>query len=762
MDRKRELTSVDLAALVGEFGAYEGAKVDKAYLYEDDLVRLKMRDFDRGRVELIIDLGETKHVRIADPENVPDAPGRPPNFAMMLRNRLSGADFAGVEQYGFDRILQFNFDREDQSTTIVAELFGDGNVAVLDETGEVVDCLETVRLKSRTVVPGSQYEFPSERFDPLTADYEAFEARMDNSDTDIVRTIATQLDFGGFWGEELCTRAGVEKTKDIAEATEADYERLFQTLEDLRDRLAGADLDSRIYYAATDTGDNQETAGGESETGGESESEAGAAGESEATGESTDVGGSAEAGPETWGPQIDVTPLPVEEYADNPSEAFDTFTAALDEYFTDFEVELTESGGEAGGAGGGRDRPDFESEIEKRERIIDQQRGAIEDFEEQAEAEREKAELLYARYDLVDEILSTVQTAREDDVPWDDIAARFEEGKERGIPEAEAVEGVDGSEGTVTVEIDDHRITLDAGMGVERNADHLYTEAKRIEEKKEGAEAAIEDTREELEAVKQRREEWEQDDEAGAGPAREDADDGEDEAEDVDWLAKPSIPVRQGENWFERFRWFRTSDGFLVIGGRNADQNEELVKKYLGKGDRFLHAQAHGGPATVLKATGPSEPSKEIDFPESSLQQAAQFAVSYSSVWKDGKFAGDVYMVDRDQVSKTPESGEYLEKGGFAIRGDRTYFDDVEVGVAVGIVCEPETRVIGGPPAAIEPRTVTSIELEPGQYAQNDIAKLCYRELKERFADESFVRKVASPDRIQEFLAPGGSRMVDE
>ena len=164
----------------------------------------------------------------------------------------------------------------------------------------------------------------------------------------------------------------------------------------------------------------------------------------------------------------------------------------------------------------------------------------------------------------------------------------------------------------------------------------------------------------------------------------------------------------------------------------------------------------------MLKATDPSESyDPDLEIPEGSKAEAAQFALSYSSVWKEGKFTGDVYMVDHDQVSKTPESGEYLEKGGFAIRGDRTYFDGVGVGVAVGITCEPETRVIGGPPAPIENRAETTIEVEPGKFAQNDVAKRAYREFRERFADESFVRKVASPDRIQEFLPPGTSRIVE-
>ncbi len=718
MEPKRELTSVDLAALVRELDAYRGARVDKAYLYEEDLVRLKLRDFDHGRLELLVDLGETKHLRLADPAHVPPAPERPPNFAMMLRNRMEGAELVGVEQFEFDRIVSLEFERDDGTTTLVAELFGDGNFAVLDGVGEVVDCLDTVRLKSRTVAPGSQYEFPGARFDPLSVDRDGFAARIRESDSDLVRTLATQCNFGGLWGEELCTRAGVAKTVDVADITDDQIDAVYETVQHLSRRLETADLDPRVYYEEA-----EENGGGEGDGGGAGDRR-----------------------------RVDVAPVPIEEHVDLESEPFESFNEAIDDYYTNvrFTVEPEDTG---------RDRPDFESQIEKQQRIIEQQEGAIEDFERQAEAEREKAESLYANYDLVDDILSTVRRARADDVPWEDIEARFAEGADKGIPEAEAVVDVDGSEGTVTVGIGDHRVTLEVDTGVEKNADRLYREAKRIEEKREGAEEAVAETREQLEEIERRREEWEAGDEDGASTG----DDEAEEAADVDWLSKPSIPVRQSEQWYERFRWFHTSDDYLVIGGRNADQNEDIVKKYLEPGDRFFHTQAHGGPATVLKATGPSESASEnIDIPQRSLEEAAQFAVSYSTIWKEGKYAADVYMVDHDQVSKTPESGEYLEKGGFAIRGDRTYFEDTEVGVAVGIRCEPDTRVIGGPPSAIEGDAATSVRMEPGKYAQNDAAKRLYRVFRERFADDSFVRKVASPDLIQEFLPPGGSRIVEE
>ena len=696
MESKRALTSVDLAALAGELADFAGARVDKAYLYPDDLVRLKLRDFDRGRIELLVALGEDRHVRVADPDNVPDAPERPPNFAMMLRNRIEGAELVGVEQFEFDRILQLTFERGETTTTLVAELFGDGNLAVLDATGEVIDCLETVRLKSRTVAPGARYEFPDARFDPLAADRAAFEARLTESDADIVRTLATRFNFGGTWAEEICTRAGVEKTLDVAAANATTVEALHGTVEQLGRRLRGGDLDPRVYREESD------------------------------------------------GPRVDVTPVPMTEYDHLAAEAFDLFRVALDDYYTHLGDDDEEPAG--------TDRPEFEAEIERCKRIIEQQEGAIENFEQQAERERAKAESLYANYDLVDEVLTTVREAREAGHSWEEIAARFDEGAERGIDAAAAVDGVDGSEGTVTLALDGRSVSLRARDGVEKNADRLYREAKQIEEKKAGAEAAIAETRSELAAIRERRDQWETGE----------ADDDEEEEEVTDWLARSSVPVRASDHWYEQFRWFHTSDDFLVIGGRNADQNEEIVAKYLDRGDRFLHAQAHGGPVTVLKATGPSEAySEDIEIPDRSLREAAQFAVSYASVWKEGRYTGDAYAVAHDQVSKTPESGEYLEKGGFAVRGDRTYFEDVPVGVAVGITCEPETRVVGGPPDPIEARAETAIAVEPGKYAQNDIAKRLYREFKTRFADETFVRKVASPDRIQEFLPPGQSSMVE-
>ncbi|MCG7853314.1 MAG: NFACT RNA binding domain-containing protein, partial [Methanosarcinaceae archaeon] len=203
-------------------------------------------------------------------------------------------------------------------------------------------------------------------------------------------------------------------------------------------------------------------------------------------------------------------------------------------------------------------------------------------------------------------------------------------------------------------------------------------------------------------------------------------------------------------HWYDRFRWFVSSDGFLVVGGRDADTNEDIVKKYMEKRDIVFHTHVPGAPMTVIKTEG-----KEV--PETTLQEAAEFVVSYSSIWKAGQFSGDCYWIRPDQVSKTPESGEYVRKGAFIIRGDRNYYRDVQLGIAIGLELKGETRVIGGPVSAVKKHASNVIEVMPGKFNQNDLSKKIYRIYVDELKDVQFTKQVASPDQIARMLPPGES-----
>ncbi|MDL5503316.1 MAG: NFACT RNA binding domain-containing protein, partial [Candidatus Methanoperedens sp.] len=132
-----------------------------------------------------------------------------------------------------------------------------------------------------------------------------------------------------------------------------------------------------------------------------------------------------------------------------------------------------------------------------------------------------------------------------------------------------------------------------------------------------------------------------------------------------------------------------------------------------------FHAHVSGSPAVVIKTEG-----KEV--PETTLLEAAQFTVSYSGIWKSGQMSGDAYWVLPEQVSKTPESGEYVAKGAFVIRGKRNYFKDVMLGAALGLEMDEEKRLVGGPSSAVKKTARFIIEVEPGEFNQNDISKKIY------------------------------------
>lgn len=686
MEPKREMTSVDLAAVCEELQAITGAHFDKAYAYPSgDLFRFKCRHYDHGRIELLCEVGDIKRFHRADPELLPATPDRPPNFAKMLRNRLEHGTLERIEQVGFDRIVRLGFDVPDGDVEVIAELFGDGNLVVVGTDGDIVDCLREVRLQSRTVRPGGQYTPPTQRVNPLSLDLAAFRSHIRQSDTDIVRTLATQLNFGGRYAEELCTRAGVEKTLDIDDIDDTAIDELHAALLQMANSIREGQFEPVVYR--DDRG------------------------------------------------VFDASPLAMLEHEQYDRTDHATVSSAFDAYFT----ELPER------AKSDTDADDGDDERARLERILAQQEQAIEGYADQAAAYRKQAEALYAKYDMVDELIRTVRSALEADHGWSEVESTLTEAAEAGNEAAAVVESVDPEAGTLELALDEHVVTVEVDEDLEHNADRLYREAKAIEEKREGAIEALEDTKAELAALET---------DPAEPPTPESSD-------DVPWTERSSIPVRRPEHWYEQFRWFFTSDDVLVIGGRTAKQNEELINKYTEPTDRVMHSQAHGGPVTVIKASMPDEPSREVEFSSTTLAEAAQFAVSYSSVWKDGRFSGDVYLVRPDQMTKTAESGEYLSTGAFAVRGDREYFRNTPVGLSIGIMCEPETRVIGGPSDPIEDQAAAAVTIEPGRYAASDTAKRLYRHFRDQFADEGFVRRIASPDQLQEFLPPGGSRIID-
>lgn len=91
----------------------------------------------------------------------------------------------------------------------------------------------------------------------------------------------------------------------------------------------------------------------------------------------------------------------------------------------------------------------------------------------------------------------------------------------------------------------------------------------------------------------------------------------------------------------------------------------------------------------------------------------------------------DVYWVHPDQVTKTPESGEFLKKGSFVIRGHRNYIRSARVRLGIGIVDYEGKRIMAGPVDALEAHCDNFVVLKPGFTKKEAIAKKILHKINE-------------------------------
>lgn len=139
-------------------------------------------------------------------------------------------------------------------------------------------------------------------------------------------------------------------------------------------------------------------------------------------------------------------------------------------------------------------------------------------------------------------------------------------------------------------------------------------------------------------------------------------------------------PVRK-QFWFEKFIYFISSDGYLVLAGKDAQQNEILYRRYLKKGDVYVHADLDGAASVIVK----NKLTPEDPIPPSTLAQAGDLAVCTSSAW-ESKAVMSAWWVNADQVSKTAPTGEYLTTGGFMVRGKKNFLPPAKLLLGFGVV----------------------------------------------------------------------------
>ncbi|MDH5663969.1 MAG: ribosome rescue protein RqcH, partial [Candidatus Bathyarchaeota archaeon] len=418
------------------------------------------------------------------------------------------------------------------------------------------------------------------------------------------------------------------------------------------------------------------------------------------------------------GEWIDVTPLPLKKHAQFNQKRYETFNEALDDYY----MEMTVEEGVVENAKG------VEREIARQQRILQRQQKALEDLKEQMERNKGIGNLIYLHLGDLQSLLQKIMDEKRSGKRWEEIISSIENGKKAGRVPDIYFHSLKPPNLILNVSVENSIFPLNLRHSIQANATKYYTRAKKAEKKLEGAEKALRETQAKIEELKQR-----------IGRVKE--------------IRKP-LAKRRKKAWYAKFRWFHSSDEFLVLGGRDATTNEILIKKHMEPHDIVLHADILGAPFVLIKTGGKTPP-------ERTIRESAQLAASYSRAWREMLSAVDVYWITPEQVSKSPPSGHYLRKGAFMIHGSKNFVRGVPLRVAIGVkMKEEQTVIVGGAVEAIANQTNVYVELIPGEQKSSGLAKQIRRLLAERASKALKKRILEIPlEEIQGFIPLGRGKI---
>ncbi len=390
----------------------------------------------------------------------------------------------------------------------------------------------------------------------------------------------------------------------------------------------------------------------------------------------------------------------------------ENLSSAFDEFFSKQEIEVKKE----------EVTKDVKEEVGKAERIVKQQEEGMEKWKKMESESKETADIIYANYSTVQAALDGIRRAREMGLEWKEIKERI---SSEDTPEAGAIKEIREGDGIIVMELDGKRIEIDIRKSVEGNAAAYYEDSKwarkkhgGIDEVKEGFEKRLEDAKgkeekvlgEDFRKMMFPREKTETNEQAKGEDAGEPAETGED--------AKEAVRKPKRKKWFEKFKWFFSTDGFLVVAGRDASSNDMLIKKHSQDDDVVFHADIHGAAFVVIKSQG-------MEVPDETRKEAAEFAAANSKAWSRGLGTIDIYSVRRSMVSNTAPSGQNLPKGSFMINGEREWFRNLELKLAIGIRIDPESRevsVVSGPLMPTRKNSDYFVTIKPGYKKSLELA----------------------------------------
>ena len=641
---RAQSSSFDVARIVDELRGMIGVRARKAYQPHYEQVVLRLNQKGKPSTDLVIVRGKRIYLSQRDRP----MPTNPSPFAMKLRKHLSNSRLIEVNQLGFDRVISLTFEHGRGRLKLIIELFRDGNVLLLDDKDVIIQPLTHAKYASRSLKSGENYTPPPATVDPRNLNQAELDELLDSSDHSLIRTLAARVNLGRIYGNAIATSAGIELDEPANSLDEEQRKDLGGSMKKLLAELANGDC-SYLWFTDIKSLDAWKEAA-----------------------DNPMARDSASVEIEEFSPialPFMNTELMVE--IDSLSGAYDAIFGTHDAiaYIRREEEKLAAAG------------EDEEEQRAKLNRRAEQQKSAITRFESQAVLTQELAKSIQDNWTHVDDLLSQVNSFIEAD-SWQALESK--------TGEIVWIDRVEPAKRTILARLPDEdnepgaSVTLHIEKSVHQNAQQYFEQARTLKDKAKGARTALERTENAAAKEEARRKK-----DAAAGKVR--------------------IAKRSKRFWFEKHRWGILSDGRLVVGGRDAKGNDTIVRKYLKSTDLYIHADLHGAPSCSLRLRDglitdenpigfvpegvtslriAQELVEDIDdarnLPANIIEEAAQLAICWSRAWGSGGAAATAFHARPSQVSKQTESGESLGRGSFVVRGQRTWYRDVSMEIAIG------------------------------------------------------------------------------
>ncbi|CAK7226678.1 hypothetical protein SBRCBS47491_006311 [Sporothrix bragantina] len=670
----------------------------------------------QDKYQLVVDSGFRCHLTAYDARASANTSGSgsgggasnaPSAFVSRLRTLLNGRLVTGVAQVGTDRIIELSFN--DGQLRLYLEFFSAGNVVLTDTNSKVLALQRTVaafRSASLdvTLSVGSPYaigarknvsdvsELTLERVREVLEKAVAADAPKDAAPVEgqaaapipaapakkakkkkgLSRILALSLtDLSQVLIDHHLLLSGFDTTTAAQpEDLLADEERLKALLKVLQDvqahtqelTKAGTDCRGYIIAAKKEVEDSDKKLD-------EAQTDA-----------SQQANGSAAVAAATTTPKrtdldyVDFHPFSPRQFENDQKYVvlpFDTFNQAADEFYSHLQ-----------GLKADRQVHQQESAASKKlEATKRDQAQRIESLQETQQLNARKAAAIEANQDWVQAAIDAVNEQLQEGMDWEDLALMIENSASSNPVAALIKLPMKLAEGTITLQLDEEP---------EEGWEEEYEDGAYDQDETEGRSLIDVDVKLALSAWSNAREYYDQKRvaavkeqktrEVTSMALRNAEKKVAEELKRVQKTGKPAPQLIRRQLWFEKFLWFVSSDGYLVLAARESQQCEMLYRHHFRRGDVYVHADLKGSPGMIVIKNRP-DASTDAPIPPSTLAQAGTLAVCASEAW-DTKAGMGAYWVHSNQVFKSTTNGEMLPPGSFDIRGEKNHM-------------QPPQRVLG-------------------------------------------------------------------